>query len=581
MDDIYRIRDGRIEDVFPSMFSEDFPKSVKANAIDTMARDVAETLSPMPSFSCGAANMVSDAARTRADKRTRIAYGYLKTSQVKAKNITACDHYGSYGARITVIEPDFEKKIPRISFEDPRGAYWERDRWGRVVTYARIFTKTRAELCTMYPDLRSRLADKTRDENSQDKVEVVHWRDDHQILMFVPECHDLVLHRAPNMLGECPVDIAGRPGVTDDSRGQYDDVMWIQVAANRFAMLAMEAAEQAVEAPLALPLDVTEVAIGPYAGIRSNSPEKIKKIAQEIPQAALAEGQVLDAELKAGARYPGVRTGNLDASIITGQGVQALQGGFDSQIKSGFEVLEVSWVNVLRLCFKMDQAFWPDTEKTLSGEKDGIPYDLKYTPSKDIHGDYSIEVRYGMVAGLDPNRALVFLLQVLGGGLLSKDTIRRELPFDLDFTREDQRIEVEMMREALLQSMAGYAQSVPMMAQAGQDPAEPLRRLALIIQGRAKGKALEDVIAEAFAPPEPTPEELAAQEQQAQDPMAALMGGGGPPGMGGGGPLPEGVAPGQAQMGPGGQPDLMTMLAGLNSGGGPTLNTNVKRAIPA
>lgn len=582
MDDIYCIRDGRIQDVYPDLFNEDFPQPVMQNFIDVAARDVAESLAPLPSFSCGAANMVSDAARSRADKRTKIAYHYLEQAQVQKHMYTGADYYASYGFMPVLIEPDWERKMPIPVFENPRGAYYDKDKWGRVTTYTRIFKKSILELCALYPDLAHRITrqqgnswsggDAQEGRNSQGKLEVVLYRDDDQSVMFIPERHDLVLNWAPNLLGECPVEIAERPGVTDNTRGQYDDVAWIQVARNRFTMMAMQAAEQAVEAPYALPLDVQDVAIGPMAGLRSNSPEKIRKIAQEIPQAALVEGQALDQEMRAGARYPGVRTGNLDASIITGQGVKALEGGYDSQIRSGQKVFEVSFKRIIGLCFKMDEKLWPDKESSISGNRDGVPYDLKYTPAKDIKGAYDIEVRYGLAAGLDPNRALVFLLQVLGGGLLSKDTVRRELPFDINVTQEEQRLEVEGLRDALIQSVAGYAQSIPMLAQNGQDPGEVLGKLAAIIKGRQKGRPLEQVVEEAFAPPE-EPE----QQAPAEDPMAALMGGGGP----GGSPLPEGVAAGQATMGPGGRPDIMSMLAGLNSGGGPTLNTNVKRQVPA
>ncbi|WP_344235563.1 hypothetical protein [Actinocorallia libanotica] len=581
MGDIYRIRDGRIGEVFPSMFNDDFPAPVMANGIDTFARDVAESLAPLPTFAAGTQQMTSDAARKRADMKTRIVYSYLAASQVAARHVDACDHWASYGLKVTVVEPDFTEKLPRISFVDPRGVYYEKDHWGRMRHYARVFTRTRAELCSLYPHLEPRLTDpqhgKTR--NSEDRLEVVHWIDSSRVLMFVPDCQDLVLHEAKNRLGEVPVSVAERPGVTEDPRGQYDDVMWIQVARNRFTMLAMEAAEQAVEAPLALPNDVAEVAIGPHAGLRSNTPEKIRKVGQEIPQAAFAEGSLLDAEMKAGARYPGVRTGNLDASIITGQGVRALEGGFDSQIRSAHDIFEPDWINIIRLCLKTDETYWPDVEKETDGRKDGVPYKLNYTPGKDIKGDYTVDVRYGMVAGLDANRALVFLLQVLGGGLLSKDTIRRELPFSLDISQEEGRIEAENMRDAMVQAMAGLAQSIPMMAQMGQDPMVPIRQLADVIKSRQKGKPIEDAVLEAFTPPEPeeAPAEAGAGPG-AEDPLSALLGGAGGGGMGG---LPEGVAPGQAQMGPGGMPDIMTMLAGLNSGGGPTTNVNVKRSIPA
>jgi hypothetical protein len=41
------------------------------------------------------------------------------------------------------------------------------------------------------------------------------------------------------------------------------------------------------------------------------------------------------------------------------------------------------------------------------------------------------------------------------------------------------------------------------------------------------------------------------------------------------------VAPGQAGMGPGGRPDMQTLLAGLTSSGQPNITAGVKRSIAA
>jgi hypothetical protein len=581
MDDVYTIRDGRIQDVYPGMFSDDFPESVMQNFTDVAARDVAESLAPLPSFNCTPANTVSDRARARADKRTKGAHYYLERSRVQAMMFTGADYYATYGFMPVLIDPDFEHKCPRIQFENPRGAYYEKDRWGRVTCYARVFQKTIRELMALYPDYAARILGPTQygqEPNTNAKLDVTLYRDDDQNLLYIPERQDLVLNWAPNRVGECPVVIAERPGVTDNPRGQYDDVRWIQVARNRFTMLAMQAAEQAVEAPWALPMDVQDVALGPMAGLRSNTPEKIRKVGQELPQAAFAEGQLLDQEMKAAARYPGVRTGNLDSSIITGQGVKALEGGYDSQIRAGQKIFAEAFKDIIRLCFLTDEKLWPNEERSIVGSKDNVAYDISWKPSRDIDGEYGIDVSYGMAAGLDPNRALVFMLQTLGANLVSKDSVRRQLPFEVNVTQEEQRIEVEGLRDALIQAVAGYAQAIPILAQSGQDPGEILARLGQIIEGRQKGQALEKVVAEAFAPKQP-PQGMPGQE----DPLAAMMGGGG----GGGGVeglqasgLPQGIAPGQATMGPGGRPDLVTMLAGLNSGGGPTLNTNVKRSMP-
>ncbi len=117
--------------------------------------------------------------------------------------------------------------------------------------------------------------------------------------------------------------------------------------------------------------------------------------------------------MRMGARYPEGRSGNIDASIITGQGVQALLGAFDTQVKTGQQILSDTFEDVMQLCFKMDERLFPGTKK-ISATSGGAKFELDYDSRKDINGDYGIQVRYGLMSGLDPSRALIFSLQALG-----------------------------------------------------------------------------------------------------------------------------------------------------------------------
>jgi hypothetical protein len=88
-------------------------------------------------------------------------------------------------------------------------------------------------------------------------------------------------------------------------------------------------------------------------------------------------------------------------------------------------------------------------QKTIRGVDAGSPFSLEYLPSKDIKGDYTADVRYGMLAGLNPAQGLIFMLQALGGKLISRDMAMRELPFGINVTMEQEKIEVEEMRNTL------------------------------------------------------------------------------------------------------------------------------------
>lgn len=569
--DIFDVRSGNIADVFPDMFSEDFPKPIIANFIDIAARGAAESLAPLPAFNASATNMVSDLARTRADKRTKGMWHYIEHSQLQTQMYTGADYYISYGRMPIVVEPDFDAKCPRFLVMDPRNSYPEIDRWGKCLSYSQVFHKRISEMCAEYPEFAQQITGRFEQTYSQSMIEVVLYKDDKCTMMFIPERHNLVVGYAANSLKKCNVVIARRPGAVV-GRGQFDDILWTQVARNRFANLAMAAAEQATEAPLAVPYDVQEVALGPLALIRSSSPEKIRRVGTELPQAAFAESAMLEQELRIGGRFPESRSGNVDASIITGQGVRALEGGYDSQIRAAQDVFVDTLGEAMGLALEMDEHYWPTEERSIRGNQDGVPYEIKWRPDRDINGDYSCDVSYGFSVGLDPNRSLVFILQLLGAELISKDLARRQFPFGINTTQEEQRIEIEGLRGSLLASISGYAQSIPMMAQSGMDPSEAINRMAAIVKGRQKGKALEDVIAAAFTPPEPPPG--AAPPGSELPPAPGMAGPGGSPMPGG---MP-GMPPGGG--GQGGGMDIMSMLAGLNSGGQPMSSASVKREIP-
>ena len=569
--DLLSIRQGNIQQVFPELFSSDYPKPMVANFIDVAARDVAEVIAPLPAFNCDTTDAISDRARKKADKRTQIAAGYRDTCNLQTQMYTGADRYLTYGMLAFVIEPDFENNRPMIRLDNPIGSYPEWDRFGKLLTYTRRYQKTVRELCNDFPEYEPEIRGPYEQRGSERMLEVFRYMDKNETVLFVPERKNLILDRAKNFLDELPVIVAVRPGLDSDEnqRGQFDDIMWVQVARSRFATLQLEAAQKSVQAPFALPADVNVLEIGPDATIRSANPEKIRRVGLDIPNGIFQESALLDQELRVGSRYPQGRLGQQSGSIVTGRGVEALMGGFDTQVKTAQAVFAEAFRHVMRICFKMDEVMFGDVEKEVRGVNAGAPYEINYTPKKDIQGDYWCDVSYGMMAGLDPNRALVFGLQARGDKLISRDFLRRQMPWEMNVTQEEERVEVEGLRDALVAAVGAYAQAIPQLASQGQDPSKIINSIADAIKGRMAGNNIEDVIAEAFAP-EVSPEVEAAGEAQAPGQV--------PPGEPTGAPegqAPQGGAPMPAQ---GGQPaSLQNLLAGLSSSGSPQLSASVSR----
>ena len=578
--DVREVRKGNINKVFPGLFPDDYPKPMVANFIDIAARDVAEVIAPLPAFNCNATNVVSDAARKRADKRTMIVAGYRDQSRLQTHMFTGADRYITFGMVPFVVEIDYERKTPIIRVDDPFNSYSEFDRFGRLLSYSKRYLKTIEDLCMEFPEHESVIRGRYRQGGQNAQLELIRYHDKDQTVLFLPERKDHVLASAKNPIGKIMVVCAVRPGIDSDEnlRGQFDDVLWVQVARSRFATLSLEAAQKSVQAPFALPADVNVLEIGPDATIRSAQPEKIRRVDLNVPPGLFQESAALDQELRTGARYPEGRLGNQSGSIVTGRGVEALMGGFDTQVKTAQSVLAGAFRDVIDICFQIDEEIFGDVTKTVRGVDAGSPYEVTYTPKKDIAGEHIVDVTYGLMAGLNPNQALVFGLQARGDQLISRDFLRRQMPWEVNVTMEEQKIEIEKLQDALIQAVAGYAQAIPMLAQNGGDPSDVLSKLASVIDGRRKGKPLEEVVTAAFAP-QPPPAQ-AGVEPIPGSPEAGAPGAGGTelnPRTG----LPPTVVPGQAGMGPGGRPAVQQLLAGLNSRGNPTLAASVARMTPA
>ncbi len=557
---VLAVRRGEIASVYPDFFPEGVDANVVANFVDVVARDLSEVMAPLPAVNCSAANQVSDRARTFADKRTRIASNYFAHSDLSVQMYSGSDWYITYGFLPFVIEFDVEAKLPRIRLENPMGSYPEFDRYGRCTAFAKRYQMTLGELVAMFPEYeRALLGGMGYKQDMNAIIEMVRYYDKDQSVIYLPDKDNLVLSTAKNPLGKMMIVVARKPSIDSEMRGQFDDILGIQLLRNRFALLAMEAAEKSVQSPIVLPQDVQELTLGGDAVIRTANPAGVRRVELTLPQGAFTEQTLLNQELRVGARYPEGRTGNIDASIVTGQGVQALMGAFDTQVKSAQAVFASALRDVIQLCFEVDERVFPG-EKTIRGVDAGSPYEITYSPVKDIKGDYSADVRYGMLAGLNPAQGLIFMLQALGGKLISKDMAMRELPFTVNVSQEIEKIEIEEMRTALLASLQAYTQAIPQIAAQGGDPSEIVQKIAAVIKARQKGRSIEDAIETIFPQPEPQPQVPPAGAPQAvEQPSPA------PAGAPVGGALaPEETPQPTIEQG---RPDIMSLLSSISGAG--------------
>jgi hypothetical protein len=578
MNEVRAVRASELDRVAPGLLADDFPKPIVSNVINVAAQYSSEQIGVFPTISCTTGVMVSDRQKKYAQRRTLIAHNYLENSRVKVNLVEASDWLNTYSFLPIVLEPHFGDAYaeagPRLRFENPLGCYYELDVYARTRYFFKVYDSDVDSLCAKFPHLANALRTGTHAESNQ-KLELVNYMDDDIILWFVPSRDNLELMRLENKFGRCPVFVAESPKFDDENRGAYDDVIWIQVARAVFAQMGMRAAKKAVNSPLVVPSDVVNIPFGPDRVIRTNNGRDIHYPAMDMSPAAWQQGEILNQDITVGARFPEGATGKSPGSIVTGRGMEELMGTIDSKVRTYQLILGDALRRAVAAAFEMDEKFWPNKRRFIRVQVNGQQFEETYVPSRDIAGVYQVDVTYGMAAGMDPNRALVFLLQARGDKLISRDFALRQLPFDVNVDQVMEQIDTEEMTDSLKQMLAQTAMAIPAMAAQGADPTDTITKLAKVMTERERGVPLHEAILKAWTPPA----QPAQGDQTAQQGPPGM---GGPPGPPGGLQGPPGASPMGAQPGqPPQQQDIMQMLSGLSGGSGaPNLQANVKRTMP-
>jgi hypothetical protein len=579
--EVTMVRKGEVHLMAPGLFSEDWPKPIISNAIDTIARDFAASLAPLPALNCTSRAMISSADKRRAMRKNKIGAYYWKIGDLAGNMLVAADQYLSYGFLPAYVEPDFDCQMPMIRFENPMGCYYELSRFGECIFFAKTWKEKAWQIAEKFPELADKIIPVnpyTRKPNPDADLEVARICDKERWSLILPGRDELVLDSYKHGYKKgLPVVIAERPGIGEDPQGQFDQVIWTWLARARMALMQLDAAHKAVNSPTVLPRDAVEFPVGPDAVIQTDNPSAVRKVSLELPQSAFAITSQLDQEIREGARYPQARTGGIDASVVTGRGIQELMGGFSTQIAEAQTVLGTMLRRITSIAFALDVALWPKVRKRIQGNQGGEPFDLFYTPGTDVGDNADCDVTYGYAAGLAPNQAIVMLLQLRGDQLISRDTFRRQLPFDVDVDDEQRRIDINRTEDAAMQGLFALLQSLGPMAAQGIDPTPVLHAASTFIKLRQDGKPVADAITEAFKPEpqpeaEPTGPETSSPDQTQGGPGNNLEG------VNANG-LPTGVAPGQAGLPAGGRPDIQQMIAGMR-GGRPTMDSTVTRRLP-
>lgn len=582
------VRNGRMHEIagMQQYFSDELPRSVTANLVRTAAEDLRNVMGTLPALDCASGNGIAATDKRRSVTKNRIGRDIWKQSKLETEFVNFADYYNSYGFAVFHVEIDRNRQMPIIRVENPRNFYYLKDRWGNLAEVAHVHDIPLDELCHLFPEAAGRLKE-GYNPASQGTVQVVRYTHrDSGTVMFVPSHKNLVLASAPSVIdGELPYFVVEQPSLTDIPGGRFDETVFIQYAKVLMAQYIFRAAERSINAPMVLPRDVGNVEEGVDSHIfTDNWRPGMGIMSLNVPREVMAYSETLEAEAKESAGYPDARNGRINASIVTGRGVEALMGTFDTQVKTAQMLFKSALEDATSYAFKAYTKFFPNKTRTISGIDNGQSYRVNFTPAKDIGSDYEVNCTYGFMLGNSPAQAVMMLLQFQNGDLLSRESVQKKLPWDIDVDTENRQIHVQRLNDSILAGVAAYSQSLGILLQQGMNPTQVFDPIVKLIKARQSGKELAEAALEAFTPPEPEEsavgamgsDPMAGAEQAGAapggDPMAAAAAGLMPSG------LMRGVAPGQAGMSPGGLPAILNTAASLRGDQGrPEMNSTVLR----
>jgi hypothetical protein len=585
---VEQVRNGRMHEIagMQQYFSDELPRSVTANLVRTAAEDLRNVMGTLPALDCSSGNGIAATDKKRSVTKNRIGRDIWKESNLETTFVNFADFYNSYGFAVFHVEIDRKREMPIIRVENPRGFYYLKDRWGCVVEVAQVLDIPMDELCHLFPEAEGKLKEGYSPAH-QGTVQVVRYtHKDSGTLMFVPGCKNLVLASAPSVIdGYLPYFVVEQPSLTDIPGGRFDETVFIQYAKVLMAQYIFRAAERSINAPMVLPRDVGNVEEGVDSHIYTdNWRPGMGIMSLNVPREVMAYSETLEAEAKESAGYPDARNGRINASIVTGRGVEALMGTFDTQVKTAQMLFKRALEDATSYAFKAYMKFYPNKTRTISGIDNGQSYRVNFTPAKDIGKDYEVNCTYGFMLGNSPAQAVMMLLQFQNGDLLSRDSVQKKLPWDIDVDMENRLIHVQRLNDSILSGVAAYSQSLGILLQQGMPANQVFDPIVKLIKARQNGKELAEAALEAFTPPEPDPADMGpgAMDPAMLGEEAGIPPGPTGPGAPGGNIMPSGllrgVAPGQAGMSPGGLPAILNTAASLRGDQGtPEMNSTVLR----
>ena len=428
-------------------------------AADDRSREVSST---MPTITCPTYGR-GDKVRIQAEKRERIAMGYLDRSHVGLEiPMWAYDAMAGFAA--VKVWPDFSKsrteRYPMLTRLDPMYCFPD-PIFSRGPLDSFIYAYD-ARVANIEKRFGTKLGFANNPALTNERATVIEYWDDTQYIAVVEghvkQGYSQAQHRAlitvaeeRHDMGVVPVAVAARPQMDGVYRSEFMGGVGVTNTLNRLITMMLDDAFQKVYAPT-MSYDVENPEEGGPGGHLVAQSDKARFEWIQPPNQPFTNLQIVR-DLTGAARsanlIPPARSGDPNESIISAAGISATQSQFNSDVRNiQDKVIAPLLERAVEIAFAADEK-WCEPPKGQPKEIYNTGRDETYVPSKDIGGLHRVKVIYGMRAGLDPINQGVMVLQQRGAELISKRTSLELSPFVEDPVAEEKQMLLENIDAAL------------------------------------------------------------------------------------------------------------------------------------
>lgn len=473
------------------------------------------TASTLPMLWCPPLNPKSTRSKDRAEVRRKALYGFWEASRINLKLRKRARHLIGYGCSPVVLRPDEKRGIPVWNVRDPMTCYpAQMADPDLMVPDDVIFTYHRSAgwVEKRYPLQYAQLG-RPRGASRDTNLTVLEYHDAAEFVLAVVSDYGVdsggsygsgdyarpvgdarkafsaVLERAENRVG-CPqVVIPGRITL-GRVMGQFDGILPMFAQRAHLEALQTIAVEKTIFPDAYLvsrPNEVAKFIVGPFDGrtgqvnvVEGGSIEYIN--AQSSPQVNVAIDR-LERNERISSGVPAAFGGEAPTNVRTGRmGDSIISAQIDFGIQESQEVLSASLQEENKLALAIAKAHFGDTARSFHVAWKNATGHVDFTPNEDFDSDQNV-VTFP-AGGQDQAGLNIAVGQLVGIGLMSKETGQELHPMISDPKREQQRVMLEQVDGAALASVTALAQSGQM---APQDIALLKRRLVA-------GDSIEDAL---------------------------------------------------------------------------------------